>query len=152
MALTIASCTAVAPWSPGRWSSITNRLARSTKVPMAEFDAVSLKILWDRLVSIADEINDAQSQLGEGIFFSEIERLERKLQKGDEKLADGKPRILLADDHPVLRSGLDALLSLEDDVVVELVNHRVAGNGPTSASHAARMAALAVSSMACSVP
>ncbi len=31
------------------------------------------------------------------------------------------------------------------DVVVELVNHRVAGNGPTSASHAARMAGLAAS-------
>jgi PAS domain-containing protein len=39
---------------------------------------------------ITEKINDAQSQLGEGIFFSEIERLERKLQKGDEKLADGK--------------------------------------------------------------
>lgn len=40
--------------------------------------------------AIIEKINDAQSMLGEGIFFSEIDRLERKLQKGDEKLADGK--------------------------------------------------------------
>lgn len=39
---------------------------------------------------ITGKIDDAQSQLGEGIFFSEIERLERKLSKGDEKLTEGK--------------------------------------------------------------
>jgi two-component system response regulator NreC len=36
-----------------------------------------------------------------------------------------KIRILLADDHPVLRSGLEALLSLEDDVLV--VGHASTG-------------------------
>ena len=36
-----------------------------------------------------------------------------------------KIRILLADDHPVLRSGLEALLSLEDDVMV--VGHASTG-------------------------
>ncbi len=40
--------------------------------------------------AIMEKINEAQAALGEGIFFSEVERLERKLQKGDEKLADGK--------------------------------------------------------------
>ena len=43
----------------------------------------------------------------------------------------------------VLDRWRDLLGSL--DVVVELVNHRVGGNGPTSASHAARMAGLATS-------
>lgn len=40
--------------------------------------------------AIMEKINEAQAALGEGIFFSEVDRLERKLQKGDEKLADGK--------------------------------------------------------------
>lgn len=40
--------------------------------------------------AIMTKIDEAQAALGEGTFRSEAERLERKLQKGDEKLAEGK--------------------------------------------------------------
>ena len=40
--------------------------------------------------AIQQKLEDAQTQLGEGVFMSEIDRLERKLLKGDEKLGDGK--------------------------------------------------------------
>ena len=47
-----------------------------------------------------------------------------------------KIRILLADDHPVLRSGLEALLSREDDVLV--VGHASTGEEAVEKTHLLR--------------
>lgn len=66
-----------------------------TKLPAGFICRPDGTTLTDKLESlgapqIAQKIQDAQVGLGEGVNRSEIDRLERKLAKGDEKLADQK--------------------------------------------------------------
>lgn len=40
--------------------------------------------------AMMEKLDEAQTGLGEGVFRSDLTKLEKKLEKGDEKLADGK--------------------------------------------------------------
>ena len=87
--------------------------------------------------AIGEKLNDAQTQLGEGVFQSEIDRLERKLQKGDEKLGDGKlgPARKVYEEEletatkPILRATVEDRIKKLDERAVQMIEEAKALEG-----------------------
>lgn len=95
--------------------------------------------------AIMEKINEAQAALGEGTFRSELDRLERKLQKGDEKLADGKlgpaRKVYEAEledaRKPLLRAACEERIARLDARALELIEEAraLAGKARSDALH-----------------
>ena len=87
--------------------------------------------------AIMEKVNETQVALGEGVFRSEVERLERKLLKGDEKLADGKqgPARKIFEGEledarkPLLRAACEQRLEQLDARALELIEEARAREG-----------------------
>lgn len=65
------------------------------KLPAAFICRPNGQVILDKVealgaAQIIQKLDDAQAGLGGGVFRSELDRQERKLQKGDEKLEEGK--------------------------------------------------------------
>lgn len=86
---------------------------------------------------IQEKLNDAQTQLGEGVFQTEIDRLERKLQKGDEKLEGGKlgPARKVYEDElegvtkPILKGMVEERIARLDARALEMIDEAKALEG-----------------------
>jgi hypothetical protein len=87
--------------------------------------------------AIQQKVAEAQATLGEGVFGSELDRLEHKLGKGDEKLAQGhlqSARKVYEDEReaarkPLLQQLCDERLTRLDARAVELIDEAKAKNG-----------------------
>lgn len=95
--------------------------------------------------AIMQKLGEAQTGLGEGLFASEIERLERKLQKGDEKLQEGKlgaarkvyEAELEAARKPLLRATCEERVTRLDARALELIEEArgLSGKNRTDTLH-----------------